>query len=239
MRQDVFLVVGGFDSGMVQWGREDSEVGVRLWTLGHECIVVPDLEVAHRFRKERPHRVDWEPVLYNRLRLATVHRAGTRRERVAEGLKQHAALPAAPTPVQQRQHREFVFEPLSDSDKAAQLLRIHPKTLQRLAEIVRSTLLSQNSEDVKLVQELLRHANNRVTLDRMRKQVRARSRKHRANLRDCYSTRERNWPNWTMSEVAHSLQTAERNGGDDGTRTRGLCRDRIPPTSSRVLQQVA
>jgi excisionase family DNA binding protein len=39
----------------------------------------------------------------------------------------------APTPVQQRQHQEFIFEPLLDSDEAAQLLRIHPKTLQRMA----------------------------------------------------------------------------------------------------------
>jgi len=29
-----------------------------------------------------------------------------------------------------------------------------------------------------------------------------------------------------MSEIANSLQVLERNGGDDGTRTRGLCRDR-------------
>jgi len=37
------------------------------------------------------------------------------------------------TPVQHRQHQEFVFEPLLDSDEAARLLRIHPKTLQRMA----------------------------------------------------------------------------------------------------------
>jgi hypothetical protein len=29
-----------------------------------------------------------------------------------------------------------------------------------------------------------------------------------------------------MTEIANSLQVIERNGGDDGTRTRGLCRDR-------------
>jgi excisionase family DNA binding protein len=29
--------------------------------------------------------------------------------------------------------REFSFEPLLDSDQAAELLRIHPKTLQRMA----------------------------------------------------------------------------------------------------------
>jgi len=33
-------------------------------------------------------------------------------------------------------------------------------------------------------------------------------------------------PNWTMPQIANSLQVLERIGGDDGTRTRGLCRDR-------------
>src|SRR6202020_418043 len=33
-------------------------------------------------------------------------------------------------------------------------------------------------------------------------------------------------PNWTMTQIANSLQVLERIGGDDGTRTRGLCRDR-------------
>ena len=33
--------------------------------------------------------------------------------------------------------------------------------------------------------------------------------------------------NWTMTQIANSLQVLERNGGDDGTRTRGLCRDRV------------
>ena len=28
-----------------------------------------------------------------------------------------------------------------------------------------------------------------------------------------------------MIEIADSLELLERNGGDDGTRTRGLCRD--------------
>ena len=33
-------------------------------------------------------------------------------------------------------------------------------------------------------------------------------------------------PNWTTTQIANSLQVLERIGGDDGTRTRGLCRDR-------------
>jgi excisionase family DNA binding protein len=39
----------------------------------------------------------------------------------------------APRPSQTQPRKEFVFEPLLDSDEAAQLLRIHPKTLQRMA----------------------------------------------------------------------------------------------------------
>ncbi len=34
---------------------------------------------------------------------------------------------------QPRPRNEFVFEPLLDRDEAARLLRIHPKTLQRMA----------------------------------------------------------------------------------------------------------
>jgi len=48
----------------------------------------------------------------------------------------------------------------------------------------------------------------------------------KANWFGWYSTREKHWPNWTMNEIANSLQVLEKNGGDDGTRTRGLCRDR-------------
>ena|SRR5579862_5090119 len=39
----------------------------------------------------------------------------------------------APSPSQSQPRNEFVFEPLLDSDEAAELLRIHPKTLQRMA----------------------------------------------------------------------------------------------------------
>ena len=39
----------------------------------------------------------------------------------------------APSPSQSRGKPEFVFEQLLDSDEAAELLRIHPKTLQRMA----------------------------------------------------------------------------------------------------------
>ena len=44
-------------------------------------------------------------------------------------------------------------------------------------------------------------------------------------------------PNWTMSEIANSPQVLERNGGDDGTRTRGLCRDSSSPDVTRSEQE--
>src|SRR5260370_34776131 len=68
VRREVFATVGGFDSGMVLWGAEDSEFCIRLWTLGYECWVVPSIDVAHRFRPQRPYEVNWEPVLHNKLR---------------------------------------------------------------------------------------------------------------------------------------------------------------------------
>jgi excisionase family DNA binding protein len=44
-----------------------------------------------------------------------------------------ASQPSRFAPSPSRPTHDFVFEPLLDSDEAAQLLRIHPKTLQRMA----------------------------------------------------------------------------------------------------------
>jgi hypothetical protein len=48
--------------------------------------------------------------------------------------------------------------------------------------------------------------------------------------RSAIASKEGQWPNWTNTdhdEIAYSLQVFEKNGGDDETRTRDLCRDRI------------
>ncbi len=95
MRREFFAATGSFDSGMMVWGAEDSELCIRLWTLGYECWVVPSVDVAHRFRPTYPYQVSWEPVLHNKLRLATVHFGPERLRRVVERLKQNAAFPAA------------------------------------------------------------------------------------------------------------------------------------------------
>src|SRR5271169_2513828 len=57
----------------------------------------------------------------------------------------------------------------------------------------------------------------------------ASSKNGRATIDDSFgwrSTRKKHSPNWTMTQTANSLQVLKRIGGDDGTRTRGLCRDR-------------
>jgi glycosyltransferase involved in cell wall biosynthesis len=95
LRRDVFTEVGGFDSGMVLWGAEDSELSIRLWTLGYECWVVPELDVQHAFRARFPYEVKWEPVLHNRFRLASIHFGPRRLLRVVERLKQYDEFAAA------------------------------------------------------------------------------------------------------------------------------------------------
>ena len=97
MRRDTFDAIGGFDSGMVIWGAEDSELCVRLWTLGYECLVVPAVDVAHRFRPQHPYRVAWEEVIHNKLRLAALHFGPERMSRVAGRLRQNAVFAAAST----------------------------------------------------------------------------------------------------------------------------------------------
>lgn len=89
MRRDLFAAIDGFDSGMVLWGAEDSELSIRLWTLGHECWVVPEVEVLHAFRAKFPYEVKWGPVLHNRLRLASVHFGPQRLAAVLQRLKQY------------------------------------------------------------------------------------------------------------------------------------------------------
>jgi len=94
MRRNVFASIGGFDPAMEAGGVEDAELSFRLWTLGYRCVVVPELDVAHLFRNDRPYPIGWEQVLFNKLRLATVHFHEERRRRVIEKLSGNPALPA-------------------------------------------------------------------------------------------------------------------------------------------------
>ncbi len=92
IRRKTFQSIGGFDPGLRLWGSEDAELSLRLWLLGHELRVVPQIEVAHVFRSRLPSRVAWADVLHNLLRVALIHFSASRAARVLEALKQHAAF---------------------------------------------------------------------------------------------------------------------------------------------------
>jgi glycosyltransferase involved in cell wall biosynthesis len=90
MRRDVFeRAGGGWDSGLQQRGNVDNEVSVRLWLLGYELLIVPDVLVRHRFRKTSPFPVGWPQYLHNRLRLAFVHFGPERLARVVSSLRNY------------------------------------------------------------------------------------------------------------------------------------------------------
>ena len=95
LRREVFEAVGGFDPGLVLWGMEDSELSLRLWLLGYECLLVPSLEVAHLFRDSHPYKVHWEVLLHNMLRVAVVHFGAERTRRVVACLTGNRGFPAA------------------------------------------------------------------------------------------------------------------------------------------------
>jgi GT2 family glycosyltransferase len=100
MRRDVFNAVKGFDCGMWMYGVEDSELSVRLWTLGYQCLAVPRVLVAHRFsRPDRSaaceYKSNLEIRIHNKLRLAVLHFRTERIARALQGFAPMRAFPAA------------------------------------------------------------------------------------------------------------------------------------------------
>lgn len=94
MRRDVFDRTGGFDEGMIRWGGVDLEFSLRLWLLGYELWLVPEVEIFHLFREDRPYHVEWSWVIHNRLRLAFLHFSTERIARAIGALRSHEAFAA-------------------------------------------------------------------------------------------------------------------------------------------------
>ncbi len=89
MRRDVFKATGGFDDGMVGWGSEDNEFSLRLWLLGYELWLTPQVDVAHYFQEFHSYTVEWSWVLTNKLRLAFLHFNPQRISQVVEALREY------------------------------------------------------------------------------------------------------------------------------------------------------
>lgn len=94
MRRETFSETGGFDPGLHQLGGNDNELSCRLWLLGYQLLVVPDVEVGHLFRTAPPYATNWSAVVHNRLRMAFIHFGAGRAERVVRALRVYEAFPA-------------------------------------------------------------------------------------------------------------------------------------------------
>jgi GT2 family glycosyltransferase len=99
MRRDVFETTEGFDSGMIMFGMEEYEICIHLWTLGYECILVPQVEVSHLYRDEAqtPWKFDSITSIHNILRFGMVHFGPERMQRLVECYTAYDAFPEAVT----------------------------------------------------------------------------------------------------------------------------------------------
>lgn len=89
VRAEVFREVGGFDRGLIVWGREDEEISLKMWLFGYRLGVCPDVKILHIFRERHPYTVTWEHVDYNLLRMAYSHFSTDRIARVIDLIKTH------------------------------------------------------------------------------------------------------------------------------------------------------
>jgi glycosyltransferase involved in cell wall biosynthesis len=89
VRRTIFEAMEGFDSGMMNYGSEDSEFCLRAWLLGHTVLVVPSIEVSHYFRSHHPYEVTWRQVIHNMLRTAFCHFNNDRIQKVTAALNHY------------------------------------------------------------------------------------------------------------------------------------------------------
>jgi glycosyltransferase involved in cell wall biosynthesis len=130
MRREVFEHPGGgWDGGLHQRGNVDNEVSVRLWLLGYELLVVPEVVVRHRFRKSSPFPVGWPQYLHNRLRLAFVHFKPDRLATVISSLRQYPGFGEAMALVVDgnigERRREIISARTRDDDWYFDRFRLH------------------------------------------------------------------------------------------------------------------
>ena len=92
MRRAAFEATGGWDGGLLHRGGVDNEMSVRLWLLGYDLLIAPQVVVRHRFRDTSPYPVGWPQYLHNRLRLAFAHLSAPRLAKAVRALHKHEAF---------------------------------------------------------------------------------------------------------------------------------------------------
>jgi GT2 family glycosyltransferase len=70
--RDLYESIHGFDVGMLTWGVEDLDFGLKAWLMGHQVLLDLEPIVGHRFRNETdtPYQVPAEHILLNEIRMA-------------------------------------------------------------------------------------------------------------------------------------------------------------------------
>jgi GT2 family glycosyltransferase len=92
IRRRAFRAVKGWDGGLRHRGGTDNEMSVRLWLLGYEGVVTPEVSVRHLFRDVSPYPIGWPEYLHNRLRLAFACFSPARMAKVVRALHRHVAF---------------------------------------------------------------------------------------------------------------------------------------------------
>ena len=73
MSRALYDRIGGYlPVFMAPWGI-DEEIGIRLWLMGGQCMVIPTLHMATMYRKAFPYPVTMLSVTYNQLFMARLH----------------------------------------------------------------------------------------------------------------------------------------------------------------------
>ena len=73
MTRKLYNQIGGYlPVFMTPWGI-DEEIGIRLWLMGGECMVIPTLHMATMYRGSFPYPITMLSVTYNQLFMARMH----------------------------------------------------------------------------------------------------------------------------------------------------------------------
>jgi len=94
MKRSVYEAAGGFDD---QFDDQFSNLDlcIRVWRLGHRCVVAPRAQVSYAFTAQGETELDWDRFIYNVLRLGSIHLDPDDLARTTESLRSHQSYPNA------------------------------------------------------------------------------------------------------------------------------------------------
>ncbi len=91
----LYFQVGGFDTGLRRWGCENIDISLKVYAIGGVCLLEPAVLVGHLFRKTFPYPVNFEQVIYNKLRVGFVHLPAGSFMRLCDRLAAQPGFPSA------------------------------------------------------------------------------------------------------------------------------------------------